>query len=78
MYDTAGVFDLSVIDLGTITNTSTEIDVDNLTRISRLTVLKKEDRAITEGGLERSTPERLHSQLQNKVETILNDKVMNV
>ena len=30
-YDTGGIFDLSVIDLGTVTKTCSEIDVDNLT-----------------------------------------------
>ena len=40
----------------------------------RLTVLTKQGRTITVNGLERSTSERLHSQLQNRVEEILNDE----
>ena len=51
-----------------------EVKFQKLPLLSRLTVLTKQGRTITVNGLERSTSERLHSQLQNRVEEILNDE----
>ena len=51
-----------------------EVKFQKLPLLSRLTVLTKQGRTITVNGLERSTSERLHSQLQNRVEEILNNE----
>ena len=61
MYAMGRVFDLSVIDLGT--NTYTDKHVDTLNLVSQLTALTKEELTITDGGLERSTSNSLHSRL---------------
>ena len=53
-----------------------EVKLQKLPLVSRLTVLTKQGRTITVNGLERSTSERLHSQLQNRVEEILNDEAV--
>ena len=42
--------------------------------VNQLTVRTKPGRTITVNGLERGTSEKLHSQLQNRVEEILNDE----
>ena len=51
-----------------------EIKLQKLPLVTRLTVLTKQGRTVTVSGLERSTSERLHSQVQNRVEEILNDE----
>ena len=51
-----------------------EVRLRKLPLLSQLTVLTKLGRTITVNGLERGTSERLHSQLQNRVEEILNDE----
>ena len=51
-----------------------EVELRKLPLLSQLTVLTKLGRTITVNGLERGTSERLHSQLQTRVEEILNDE----
>ena len=51
-----------------------EVRLRKLPLLNQLTVLTKLGRTVTVNGLERGTSERLHSQLQTRVEEILNDE----
>ena len=51
-----------------------EVKLQKLPLVTRLTVLTKQGRTVTVSGLERSTSERLHSQVKSRVEEMLNDK----
>ena len=51
-----------------------ETQIQRQTLVNQLTVRTKQGRTIAVNGLDRTTSERLHQQLQNRVEEILNDE----
>ena len=51
-----------------------EVKLRKLPLLGQLTVRTKQGRTITVGGLERSSSERLHRQLNDRVEELLNDE----
>ena len=51
-----------------------EVKLRKLPLLSQLSVQTKQGRTITVGGLERSSSERLHRQLNDRVEELLNDE----
>ena len=51
-----------------------EVKLRKLPLLGHLTVRTKQGRTITVGGLEPSTSERLHTQLHDRVEELLNDE----